>query len=107
MKDSSGEVFWVRDYILRITEGLDYVDLEVSGRFYHPTHDYVDLSTITPARTYYSYEWPSSGVLQIEGGGGTKARLITIVENYCQIIADTNGNGNDDYLSGRMNRNDL
>jgi hypothetical protein len=107
MKDSSGEVFWVKDYTLRITEGLDYVDLEVSGRFYHPTYGYVDLSTITPVRTYNSYEWPSSGVLQIVGGGGTTAQLLAINENYCQIIADTNGDGYDDYDSGQMSWNDL
>ena len=107
MKDSSGEVFWVKDYTLRITEGLDYVDLEVSGRFYHPTHGYVDLSTITPVRTYNSHEWPSSGVLQIVGGGGTTAQLLAIDENYCQVIADTNGDGYDDYDSGQMSWNDL
>ena len=107
MKDSSGEVFWVKDYTLRITEGLDYVDFEVSGRFYHPTHGYVDLSTITPVRTYNSYEWPSSGVLQIAGGGGTTAQLLVIDENYCQIFADTNGDGSFNYDSGQMNWNDL
>jgi len=35
MKGSYGEVFRVKDYTLYITEGLDYIDLAVSGRFYH------------------------------------------------------------------------
>lgn len=107
MKDSSGEVFWVKNYKLTIAEGIDYVDLEVSGRFYHPTHGYVDLSTILPVRTYNNYEWPSSGELQITGGKGTTAHLIVSNENYCQIIADTNGDGNDDYFSGQMSWNDF
>ena len=107
MKDSSGEVFWVKDYTLTITEGIDYVELRVSGRFYHPTYGYVDLSTQPHVIKYNIYEWPSSGALQIVGGGGTTARLIAIDENYCQIIADTNGDGNDDYFSGQMNWNDL
>ena len=107
MKDSSGEVFWVRGYTLRITEGLDYVDLVVSGRFYHPTHGYVDLSTITPVRTHNSYEWPSSGVLQIDGGEGTTAQLKAINENYCQIIAYTEGYGGYNYDSGQISWNDL
>ena len=107
MKDSSGEVFWVSDYTLTITEGVDYVDLGVSGKFYHPTHGYVDLSTKTAVRTYNIYQWPSSGELEIVGGGDTTARLIVIDENYCQIIADTNGDGNDDYFSDQINWNDL
>jgi hypothetical protein len=107
MKDSSDEVFWVNNYILRIAEGLDYVDLEVSGRFYHPTHGYVDLSTIAPVRTYNSYEWPSSGILQIVGGGGTAAQMMVIDENYYKVVADTNGDGKDDYDSGQLGWSDL
>ena len=107
MKDNSGEVFWVNNYMLNISEDLDYFDIEVTGRFYNPTYGYVDLSTITPLRTYNNNEWPSSGELQIVGGEGTKARLIAIDENYCQIIADTNGDGNYDYDSGQMSWNDL
>ena len=107
MKDNSGEVFWVKDYTLYITEGLDYIDLAVSGRFYHPTYGYVDLSTDSHIIKYNIYEWPSSGVLQITGGGGTTARLIANDENYCEIVADTNGDGIDDYFSGQMSWNDL
>ena len=107
MKDSSGEVFWVRDYTLSITEGVDYVDLEVSGKFYHPTHGYVDLSTKTPVRTYNIYRWPSSGELEIVGGENTTARLIVLDANYCQIFADINGDGIDDYFSDQINWNDL
>ncbi|MFZ0243977.1 MAG: hypothetical protein WAL90_20215 [Desulfobacterales bacterium] len=107
MKDSSNEVFWVNDYLLTITQGMDYVDLQVSGRFYHPTHGYVNLTTITPVRTYNIYQWPSSGELQVAGGASTTARLLVIDENYCQIIADTNGDGNYNYDSGHMYWNDL
>ena len=106
MKDSSNEVFWVNDYTLNISEGIDYVDVVVSGRFYHPTHGYVDISTISPIRTYNNYQWPSSGVLQVVGGGGTTAQLIVKDEN-CQIIADTNGDGMDDYFSDQISWNDL
>ena len=107
MKDNSGEVFWVNNYVLNISEDVDYVDIEALGRFYNPTYGYVDLSTITPLRTYNIYEWPSSGELQTVGGEGTKARLIAIDENTCRIIADTNGDGNDDYDSGQISWNDL
>jgi len=107
MKDSSGEVFWVNDYTLSITEGIDYVDLQVSGRFYHPTHGFVDLTTITPVRTYNTYQWPYSGKIQVGGGAGTTAQLIAIDVNHCQIKADTNGDGNYNYDSGQMSWNEL
>ena len=107
MRDNSGEVFWVKDYILSISEGTDYVDINMSGRFYHPTHGYVDLSTITPTRIYHVYEWPSSGVLQIVGADGTKARLTAVSENICEIIADTNGDDNYDYGPVQMNWQDI
>ena len=107
MKDNSGDVFWVNNYVLNISEAVDFVDIEASGKFYNPTYSYVVLSTITPLRTYNIYEWPSSGELQIVGGEGTKARLIAIDENTCRIIADTNGDGNDDYDSGQVPWNDL
>ena len=107
MKDNSGDVFWVNNYVLNISEAFDYVDIEATGKFYNPTYGYVDLSTITPLRTYNIYEWPSSGELQIVGGEGTKARLIAIDENTCRIIADTNGDENYDYDSGQVRWNDL
>jgi hypothetical protein len=107
MRDNSGEVFWVNNYVLNISEAVDFVDIEASGKFYNPTYGYVVLSTITPLRTYNIYEWPSSGELQIVGGEDTKARLIAIDKNTCRIIADTNGDGNDDYDSGQVPWNDL
>jgi hypothetical protein len=93
--------------VLNISEDVDYVDIKATGRFYNPTYGYVDLSTITPLRTYNIYEWPSSGELQMVGGEGTKARLIVVNKNFYQIIADTNGDANYDYDSGQMSWNDL
>ena len=107
MRDNSGEVFWVHNYALIISEGVDYVDVSAKGRFYHPTYGYVDLSTINPLRTYNNNVWPSSGELQIVGGEGTKSRLVAIDKDYCQIIADTDGDGNDDYDFGQISWNDL
>jgi hypothetical protein len=107
MKDNFGEVFWVNDYMLIISEGVDYFDVNATGRFYNPTYGYVDLSTITPVRTYNIYEWPSSGELQIIGGEGTKAQLIVVDENFLRIIADTNGDGNYNYDTGQISWSDL
>ena len=107
MKDSSGEVFWVKDYALTIFEGVDYADMDISGRFYHPTYGHVDLSTILPVRIFNNDEWPSFGELQVDGGDGTKARLLAIDINLCRIIVDTNGDGTYNYESDDMSWSDL
>jgi hypothetical protein len=107
MRDHSGEVFWVKDYVLTTTEGVDYVSINMNGRFYHPTHGYVDLSTITEARIYKAYEWPSSGEFQIFGADNTKARLTAIDENNCEIVADTNGDDTYDYGPVTMSWSDI
>lgn len=107
MKDSSGEVYWVKDYTLSIFEGVDYTDIEVSGRFYHPTYGHVDLSTILPVRIFNIDEWPSFGELQVAGGFGTKARLLAFGNNSCQIIVDTIGDDTYNYKSDYMSWSDL
>ena len=107
MKDSSGEVFWVKDYTLAIFEGVDYADVEVSGRFYHPTYGYVDLSTILPVRIFSIDEWPAFGELQVVGEDGTKARLLVFNKNSCRIIADTYGDDIYNYESDYMSWSDL
>jgi hypothetical protein len=107
MKDSSGEVFWVKDYTLNIFEGVDYADIEVAGRFYHPTYGHVDLSTILPVRIFNIDEWPSFGELQVTGGDGTKARLLAFDNSSCRIIADTFGDDTYNYESDYMSWSDL
>ena len=107
MKDSSGEVFWVKDYTLTIFEGVDYADIEVAGRFYHPTYGHVDLSTILPVRIFNIDEWPSFGELQVTGGDGTKARLLAFDNNSCRIIVDTFGDDTYNYESDYMSWSDL
>ena len=107
MEDSSGEVFWVKDYTLTIFEGVDYADIEVSGRFYHPTYGHVDLSTILPVRIFHNDEWPSFGELQVVGGDGTKARLLVFDKNLCRIIVDTYGDDTYNYESDYMSWSDL
>jgi hypothetical protein len=107
MEDSSGEVFWVKDYTLAIFEGVDYADIEVSGRFYHPTYGHVDLSTILPVRIFDIDDWPAFGELQVVGEDGTKARLLVFNKNSCRIIADTHGDDIYDYESDDMSWSDL
>ena len=103
MKDNnSGQVYWANNYKLNTSEDVDFLDISLTGRFYHPAHGYVDLSTINMFRTCNSYEWPSSGQLQIVGKEDTKASLVVGSEYFFQVIADTNGDGEYNYSSGQI-----
>jgi hypothetical protein len=103
--ESTGKVYWVKDYTMTVTEGATYVDVELSGTYYDPDYGYVILTTPTPLRIYEDHYWPSQGVLVVEGeigamGGNTKARLTFLSSITYQVEADTNGDGEYDWDSG-------
>jgi hypothetical protein len=95
------KVYWVKDYALTLTEGVNYeVTFKISGYYYDPDYGYVTISTPTPFVIYYGYSWPSDGVLVVTGDGNTKARLTVLSSATCQVEADTNGDGSYDWDSG-------
>jgi hypothetical protein len=106
--NSTGKVYWVRDYTMTATEGSAYVDIELSGMYYDPDYGYVILTTTTPFRIYYAHCWPSEGVLVVAGdtgisGGSMKARLTALSSTTYQVEADTDGDGSYDWNSGVLN----
>ena len=105
--NSTGKVYWVKDYTMTVTEGATYVDIEFSGTYYDPDYGYVVLNTPTPFRIYDGDEWPSDGVLVVTGntgiaGGSTMARLTVLSSTTYQVEADTNGDGSYDWDSGPL-----
>ncbi|MGE5838714.1 MAG: hypothetical protein ACM34H_02185 [Deltaproteobacteria bacterium] len=104
LKDNvTTEVYWVNNYTLQITEGPGYKEIEASGRFYHPGHGYVIVSTLEPLVVYDADGSPSSGVLLVEGtigpsGSFTAAMLTALSSTRYLVEADTDGDGLfDDY----------
>jgi len=108
--DSTGKVFWSRDYFLSITEGLDYIDLYIFGRYFDPDYGYVDVDTTTVLHISEGDFWPCPGVLLVEGdtgtaGGSTMAQLYTteiqvlpsFIIGKIEVDADTNGDGTWDW----------
>ncbi|MEE4606354.1 MAG: hypothetical protein V2J65_34100 [Desulfobacteraceae bacterium] len=94
-------VFRMQDYQMTLTDYWDYIEIDISGRFYHPDYGYVDLETTTPFEVYFVDDYPTSGVLEVTGEGSTGVRLTAIDETTCQVDADTDGDGNyDNYTSG-------
>jgi hypothetical protein len=105
--NTTSKVFWINPYNMTIFRGSDYVDFQVSGRYYHPDYGYVDISTPTAFRIYSSSTWPSQGVLVLDGktgiaGGSSRARLTVISSNAYNVEADTNGDGAYEWNSGTL-----
>jgi hypothetical protein len=103
--NNAGGVCKIEDYQMDISDGYGYSDVTVSGRFYDPLYGYVDLETEQALRIYDYDEYPSAGILIIEGqtgsaGGPTKARFSVIDQDSFQVEVDTNGDGTYDYQSG-------
>jgi hypothetical protein len=90
--NSTNTVYWAQDYVIYITDGGSYFDVEInSGNYHEPDYGYVTISTPTPFRIYNLDLWPSSGVMVATGTGNTKVRLTAISNTQCQIDADLNG----------------
>ena len=103
--NSTGKVYWVQNYTMTVTEGANYVDIELSGRYYDPDYGYINITTTTPFRIYDVDDYPSDGVLVVTGntgigGGSTMARLTALSSTTYQVEADTNGDGSYDWDSG-------
>lgn len=101
---NTGKVYWFDNYNMSMTEVLDYVDVEVTGKFYDPDYGCVILSTTIPLRIYDTDEYPSQGVLIVTGktgigGESTKARLTALTSATYEVEADTNGDGTYDWTS--------
>lgn len=102
LDNSKGKIFWINPYNMTLSKGPNYVDFQVSGRYYHPDYGYVNISTPTSFRIYSGNKWPSQGILILDGKSSTKARLTVISSTNYQVEADTNGDGTYDWNSGTL-----
>jgi hypothetical protein len=102
----SGQVFWIKDYGMNITEFAGYIEIEIFGAFYHPDHGYVNLTTTEPFIVHHEDDWPTSGLLGIEGQKNTQAELTALNQLTYSVAADTDGNGVFDWDSRILNWTD-
>jgi len=85
----SDDVFWMDNYVLTIAVVSGGVDLTMSGRFYHPSHGYVDISTSTPFHYAGTNLYPYPGVMVAAGSNGSTATLTSLSTTEYQIDIHT------------------
>jgi len=88
---------------MNITEFAGYIEIEIFGRFYHPDHGFVNLTTTEPFIVHNEDDWPTSGLLVIQGDKNTKAELSARDQLTCFLAVDTDGDGAIDWESGILN----
>ena len=103
----SGRIYWIKDYSMNITEFAGYIEIEIFGRFYHPDHGFVNLTTTEPFIVHNEDDWPTSGLFVIQGEKNTKAELSALDQLTCSVAIDTDGDGVFDWDSGILNWTDM
>lgn len=113
----SGKVYWIENYRITIDEvdenqdeNVDFVQIEISGKFYHPDHGYVTLSTTEPFVLHTDNEWPASGALVVTGANNSRAELVANNENteyYCTVKLHLEGDEEPEWNSGPVSWDEL
>ena len=99
----SGQVYWLKDYSINLTEFWNRVEIEIFGTFYHPDNGFVRLETSEPFIVFGAEDWPAAGQLMIQGSRATRARLTAVDSSSYRIEADTTGDGIFDWVSTILN----
>ena len=93
LQDNSGKIYWIENYAWTVIDYGTHSTVEISGRFYHPDHGYVDITTTEPFVINADEDRPSSGVMVVTGSNNTKARLTVLSADAYRVEVDT-GDGN-------------
>lgn len=104
-ESGTATVYRYEDYREDIIIGAGFTSETISGRFYHPSYGYVELTTLQSLHFDAGAEWPSSGVLQCSGGNNTAVRMSFASSSH-HLEADTDGDGvydwQNDFQNGLM-----
>jgi hypothetical protein len=91
--ESTGQVYWIKDYSINLYELVGRIEIEIFGAFYHPDNGFVTLTTSIPFVVLDEDDWPISGQLIIQGDNDTEAQLIATDQLHFRIETDTEGDG--------------
>jgi len=103
-KDNNlNKTYKYENFVYEYTQGVGFVDMTLTGRYYDHDYGYVIITTESPLSINDYDLWPSSGTVIATGDSGTKARLTVIDSSSFSVEADTDGDGSyDDYNSGQI-----
>jgi len=85
------ETYRLENYVVDITDNISYIDVDISGTVYHPTHGYVAVTTTTLIRIYSTDENPTSGVVELAGSGGSKVVVTFNTNDTYTMDIDSDG----------------
>lgn len=97
-QSSSGHTCWLNNCTVQVSGS----QMEISGRFYHPVHGFIDFITLEPLTISGTGQFPSAGIIEFTGAQETEARLTAISATHCRVTADTDGDGENEYDSGEI-----
>jgi hypothetical protein len=93
--DATKDVYKFENFNVTLTNGVNYVDASLSGRYYDPKYGYVDISTPTPLQINNTDYWPSSGIFRAAGNNDT-ASFTALSNTTYQLDIDSNDDGTPD-----------
>ncbi len=88
-----GKIYRYENFTMTLTEGYNYIDFEMNGRFYEPDYGYLDISTVETFRVHDNASWPDRGEFVFTGNSGTMARFIILSDTEYAVEVDTDGDG--------------
>jgi len=84
-------VEWLNNVTITATDNFSFVEMTITGRYYHPQHGYIDIVTIDALRINDFDQFPSSGQIIITGASGSKARLTATSNTQYTLEVDPDG----------------
>lgn len=97
--DKGHVTYMVNNYQLSASQTPTYRDISITGRYYHPSHGYVDVTTTTPFRYMTGDVHPTIGVLVL-AGDNSGARLTIMSSTTYRAECDADGDGTYEWASG-------
>ncbi len=91
--NTTGEVEKLEDFEVLITGNFQYVEETLTGRYFHPTFGYVDVSTLAPLKIYGADIWPTEGQLLLKGDHNSQCKLTVLSNTQYMLEVDEDGDG--------------
>ena len=86
-------VEWINNLTISAVDNGSFLEMTITGRYYHPEHGYIDIVTNLPFQINYADQWPYAGQMTITGASGSKARVTAVSNTQYRLEVDPDGSG--------------